>query len=89
MSMPAFDTYKAVQVLKGAGFVEAQATAVVSTILDATGEDIAALREDVASLPTKADLEQALKPYATKEDLAKLETRIIKYLVMTLPRLDS
>ena len=32
---------------------------------------------------TKADLEDALRYYATKEDLAKLETRLMQSLVST------
>ena len=79
MNMPAFDTYKAVQDLKKAGFEEAQATAVVSTIRAATSEDIASLREDIAALPTKDDIEkaiaEALKPYTTKEDLKSFALR--------------
>ena len=86
MNIPAFDTYKAVQTLKEAGFEEAQATAVVSTIGAAAGEDVAALREDVATLREDvaalsisvdgalkeqwAKLEEKLKDYPTKTDLA-------------------
>ena len=79
MPIPAFDTYKAVQSLKEAGFEEAQATAVVAMVGAATGEDLAALREDIAALPTKDDVKKtiadALKPYATKEDLKPYATK--------------
>ena len=97
MNIPAFDTYKAVQALKKAGFEEAQATAVVSTIGEAGGADLDALREDVAALPTREDLDNALRSYATREDLkalvtkdrldaglAKFEEQMIKYLTATV-----
>ena len=48
MSALAFDTYKAVAALKQAGFEEAQAEAVVTTIGEALGGNVA----------TKADLKE-------------------------------
>ena len=46
MSTLAFDTHKAVKALKDAGFAEAQAEAVVSTVGDAVGGNVAT-KEDL------------------------------------------
>ncbi len=60
MSTLAFDTHKAVKELKQAGFDDTQAEAVVATVGDAIGgnvatkTDIAALKTDIAAL--KADI---------------------------------
>ena len=60
MSTLAFDTHKAVKSLKEAGFDDAQAEAVVATVGDAIGGnvatkvDITALKADIADL--KADI---------------------------------
>jgi len=60
MSALAFDTHKAVKALKEAGFDDAQAEAVVGTVADAVGgnvatkADIASLRTEIAEL--KADM---------------------------------
>ncbi|MCE2484464.1 MAG: hypothetical protein J4F42_03035 [Desulfurellaceae bacterium] len=68
MSAPAFDTHKAVMALKQAGFEESQAEAVVNTMGEALGGNIA----------TKADLTEVRA--ALEGDLAavkaKLETDI-------------
>ena len=45
----AFDTYKAVQALKRAGFEEVQAEAVVATVGEAMGENVAT-KADMAEL---------------------------------------
>ena len=76
MSALAFDTHKAVTVLKQAGFEEAQAEAVVTTMGEALGGNIATkadltevratLEADVAAV--KADIEQLRSE--TKADLA-------------------
>ena len=56
MTTIAFDTYKAVKALKNAGFEEVQAEAVVATVGDAMGEnvatkaDIAEIRAEIAGL---------------------------------------
>ncbi len=84
--MAAFDTHKAVKALCSAGFDDAQAEAVVDQINGAIHENVATrtdidklatkeeLREGVASLATKADLERCaskvdLERFATKEEL--------------------
>ncbi len=60
MSTLAFDTHKAVKELKQAGFDDTQAEAIVATVGDAIGgnvatkTDIAALKTDIAAL--KADI---------------------------------
>jgi hypothetical protein len=60
MTALAFDTHKAVKALKEAGFGDAQAEAVVGTVGDAVGgnvatkADIADLRTEIAEL--KADM---------------------------------
>ncbi len=84
--MAAFDTHKAVKALCSAGFDDAQAEAVVDQINGAIHENVATrtdidklatkeeLREEAASLATKADLERCaskvdLERFATKEEL--------------------
>lgn len=83
MAMPAFDTHKAVKELCSAGFDDAQAEAVVDQIHGAVNENVATktdieklvtreeLREAIAKLATKTDLEQ----FATKTDIEKFATR--------------
>ncbi len=48
----AFDTYKAVKALKKAGFEEIQAEAVVSTVGEAMGENVAT-KADMAEIRTE------------------------------------
>ena len=82
MSALAFDTHKAVTALKQAGFEEAQAEAVVNTMGEALGGNVAtkadltevraALETDVAAV--KADLEQLRTE--TKADLAAVQAKL-------------
>lgn len=60
MAIPVFDTLKAAKSLQAAGFDERQAEAVVATVGGAV--------EDV--FVTRADLQSALQPFATRKDLA-------------------
>ena len=64
MSTLAFDTHKAVKALKEAGFGDAQAEAVVATVGDAMGGDVA----------TKSDIA------ALKGDIAVLRAEIYRHL---------
>ncbi len=64
MSTLAFDTHKAVKALKEAGFGDAQAEAVVATMGDAMGGDVA----------TKSDIA------ALKSDIAVLRAEIYRHL---------
>ncbi len=80
----AFDTYKAVKALREAGADEPLAEAVVVTIGDALGENVAT-KADLAAL--KADLtevEAALKAdlAEVKVNLAEMETRLYRHLWM-------
>ncbi|MCY3727479.1 MAG: hypothetical protein OXF97_00585 [Nitrospira sp.] len=70
MSMLAFDTHKAVKALKDAGFDDSKAEAVVATVGDAIGGDIA----------TKADIAELQA--TTKADIAELRAEIYR-LVLT------
>ena len=82
MSALAFDTYKAVTALKQVGFEEAQAEAVVNTMGEALGGNVATkadltevravLEADVAAV--KADLEQLRTE--TKADLAAVQAKL-------------
>ena len=65
MAVTAFDTLQAAKVLKDAGFDDAQAEAVVSTVNAAVGEPV-----------TKADLE----PLATKADVANEFKALYRHL---------
>ena len=64
MGTPAFDTHKAVKALKGAGFDDTQAEAVVATVGDAIGGDVA----------TKRDIDQL------KTDIAEFKAEIYRHL---------
>ncbi len=67
----AFDTHKAVKALKEAGFEDPQAEAVVATVGDAIGSNVAT-KADIAELraATKADIAELHA--ATKADIAEL-----------------
>ena len=71
MSTLAFDTHKAVKALKEAGFGDIQAEAVVATVGDAIGGDVAT-KGDIAVLKTdiKADIA------ALKADIAEFKAEI-------------
>ena len=76
--MPRMDTYKAVKTLKGAGFPEDQAEALVDVVGEeheelATKSDLAAIREVMA---TKADLAAVRAEMATKDDLAAVRAEM-------------
>ena len=79
MATVIFDTYKAVSQLREAGFDETQAAAMVSTICDvlggnlATKEDLAAVRQEMA---TKEDVAAVRREMATKADMHAQETRL-------------
>ena len=74
MTTVIFDTYKAVNELREAGFNEAQAAAMVTAMCNvlggnlATKEDLAIVRQDMA---TKADI----KDMATKADIKDMATK--------------
>ena len=67
--MLAFDTLKAMKLLKESGFEEAQAEAVVTTVRDAVGESVAT-KADIAEL--RADL---------KEEMVNLRMGIYRFIV--------
>ncbi len=74
MSTLAFDTHKAVKALKEAGFGDIQAEAVVATVGDAIGGDMAT-KGDIAVLKTdiKADIA------ALKTDIAEFKAEIAEF----------
>lgn len=86
MGVLAFDTHKAVKVLRDAGADEHLAEAVVNTIGSAMGEnvatkvDITELKADITELKaaTKADIDE-LKA-ATKADVAELKVWLLGHL---------
>ena len=82
MSTLAFDTHKAVKALKEAGFGDIQAEAVVATVGDAIGGDVAT-KGDIAALKTdiagfKADIKAAIA--ALKVDIAEFKAEIYRHL---------
>ena len=82
MSTLAFDTHKAVKALKEAGFGDIQAEAVVATVGDAIGGDVAT-KGDIAVLKTdiagfKADIKAAIA--ALKVDIAEFKAEIYRHL---------
>jgi len=70
-----FDTYKAVSQLRAAGFDETQAAAMVTTICDVLGGNLAT-KEDIRDMATKEDVAAVRREMATKADLHALETRL-------------
>lgn len=75
MNALAFDTHKAVKALKEAGADERLAEAVVATVGDAMGENVA----------TKADIATVRSDIATeiagvRSDIAALEARLYRHL---------
>ena len=95
MSALAFDTYKAVTALKQVGFEEAQAEAVVNTMGEALGGNVAtkadltevraALEADVAAV--KADLTADVA--AVKADLEQLRTETKADLAAVQAKLEA
>ncbi len=74
MTVTAFDTLKAAKALQAVGFEERQAEVLVGTVGDALQES-QVTRADLEQAPrpfiTKADLGKALRPFVTKADLAE------------------
>ena len=70
-----FDTHKAVKALREAGADEPLAEAVVVTIGDAFGENIAT-RADLGEVKTELKADVA----AVRVDLAEMETRLYRHL---------
>ena len=75
MATVIFDTYKAVSQLREAGFDETQAAAMVTTICDVLGGNLAT-KEDIREMATKEDVAAVRREMATKADLHALETRL-------------
>ena len=86
MTSPVFDTLKAANSLKAAGFDDRQAEAVVTTLGGAmidnlvTRQDLdSALRAALEPMVTKDELRLALEPMVTKDELRKvLEPMVTK-----------
>ena len=82
MSTLAFDTHKAVKALKEAGFDDTQAEAVVATVGDAIGGDVAtksdtaALKTDIAEFKAELKGDIAEVKAELKGDIAALKTDI-------------
>ena len=75
MATVIFDTYKAVSQLRAAGFDESQAAAMVTTICDVLGGNLAT-KEDIRDMATKEDVAAVRREMATKADLHAQETRL-------------
>ena len=75
MTALAFDTYKAVKSLREAGADEALAEAVVATVGDAIGGNVAT-KADLAEV--KAELKSEIA--AVKTEIAELEARLYRHL---------
>ena len=75
MSALAFDTYKAVTALKQAGFEEAQAEAVVNTMGEALGGNVAT-KADLAAVQAKLEADIA----GVRTEVAEQFTALYKQL---------
>ena len=75
--MPAFDTLKAMKLLKESGFEETQAEAVVATVRDAVSESVAT-KADIAELRNglKADMIELRNEL--KADIAEIRTGMLQ-----------
>ena len=71
MATVPFDTHKAVKDLQDAGFAEAQAEALVATLLTTLGGNLAT-KDDIRDMATKDDI----RDMATKADIAELRTEM-------------
>ncbi|MCY4133188.1 MAG: hypothetical protein OXF39_11180 [Nitrospira sp.] len=86
MSVLAFDTHKAVKALKEAGADERLAEAVVATVGNAMGEnmatktDIASVRSDLAADIASVRSDLTAEIAAVRSDLAALEARLYRHL---------
>ena len=81
MATVIFDTYKAVSQLRAAGFDESQAAAMVSTMCDVLGGNLAnrevvALQREIATKEDFAALSRDLESKPDKADLRAMETRL-------------
>ena len=82
MAALAFDTYKAVKALREAGADEALAEAVVATVGDAIGGNVAT-KADLAEVKAevKADIAAVKADLAeVKADIAEVEARLYRHL---------
>ena len=82
MTSPVFDTLKAANSLKAAGFDDRQAEAVVTTLGGAMIDNLVTkqdLRLALEPMVTKDELRKALEPMVTKDELRKaLEPMVTK-----------
>ena len=86
MTTLAFDTHKAVKALRAAGADEPLAEAVVATVGDAIGEnvatkaDLAEVKADLAQVKAELKTDLAQVKAALKTDIAELEARLYRHL---------
>ena len=73
--MQAFDTLKARKLLRESGFEETQVEAVVATVRDAFGENVAT-KQDVAESRTELQQETAALRTEVKQDIAALRAEV-------------
>ena len=79
MTTLAFDTHKAVKALQAAGAAEPLAEAVVATVGEAVGENVAT-KADIAEVQAALKADLAEVKAELKTDLAALESRLHRYL---------
>jgi len=94
MTAVAFDSYRIVKRLRGAGFTEDQAEAVTTAIQDSTTLDLSNLagKDQLAALEakmaTKDQLAALEAKMATKDQLAALEAKMATQLVALNTKVD-
>ena len=69
MASVPFDTLKAYKSLQEAGFDESQAEAVIATVGEALGDNMAT-KDDIRDMSTKEDIADIRSEMATKQDIA-------------------
>ena len=79
MNALAFDTYKAVKALREAGADEALAEAVVATVGDAIGGNVAT-KADLAEVKAELKSDIAVVKADLRSDIAELEARLYRHL---------
>ena len=79
MTALAFDTYKAVKALREAGADEALAEAVVATVGDAIGGNVAT-KADLAEVKAELKSDIAVVKADLRSDIAELEARLYRHL---------
>ncbi len=88
MAALAFDTLKAANRLKAAGFEEKQASELVSTFSEGVGENIAT-KDDIERLENKIDAQSVMLNAKIEDNIERLENKIDAQGAMLNAKIES